>query len=155
MSEWKLVPVEPTEAMQPVFEDIEAGVFAAYADAWTALLAAAPAAPAEDVAGLEPWAWAIWLHGVAGIFSHKQTAELEFGRRNALYPDSQRRLVPLVPADALTRLAAERDAARAEAEELRELLRNLCDEMLDRVGVFKSRADYGPAFKAALARATG
>ena len=43
----------------------------------------------------EPVAWVIWLHGPAGIFDHKQFAELEFERRNGDYPNPYRKLLPL------------------------------------------------------------
>ena len=43
----------------------------------------------------EPVAWMIWLYGLAGLFEHKQLAELEFSRRNEEYPNKERKLVPL------------------------------------------------------------
>jgi hypothetical protein len=45
----------------------------------------------------EPVAWMIWCHGLgpAGLFEHKQFAELEFEGRNKDYPDEGRKLLPL------------------------------------------------------------
>lgn len=43
----------------------------------------------------EPVAWMIWLYGTAGLFEHRQFAELEFERRNKEYPHENRKLVSL------------------------------------------------------------
>lgn len=120
MSEWKLVPVEPTNGM--VFEGAQREGAMHYdlaAAVYRAMLAAAPAAPAGDVAGLVQL-----LRNIAPFNPHStqtiQTAADVLTRiaaeRDAAL-EHNRRL-----SDSREHAIRERDAARAEAEGLRELL---------------------------------